>query len=62
MAPTNLFLESLGNCFRMKESRFEIGGNPVVTGTLVANATAKLKVMYQICSKLSVRIVCQFLS
>ena len=46
----------------MKESRFEIGGNPVVTGTLVANATAKLKVMYQICSKLSVRIVCQFLS
>lgn len=34
----------------------------MVVGTIVANVTAKLKILEQICSKLTIRIVFQFVS
>ena len=60
MASINFLLKSCSNCLGVKEGRFQIWGNSVVAETLVANATAKLKIVEKLCSKLSVRVGFQF--
>ena len=57
--PLPIFFKSFCNCLRLKEGRFQILDNLVVAETLVANVTAKLKIVEQIYSKLSVRVVFQ---
>ena len=62
MASTDLFQERLSDCIWVKESRFQIWDAFVVVWTLIANATAKLKIMDRIRSKLTIRVIHKFLS